>query len=190
MIRVTPLAIPDVLLLEPDRFGDERGFFAETYRASILAEHGFDRSFVQDNQAFTAARGTVRGLHLQTGADAQAKLVRVVRGAVFDVAVDIRVGSPWYGQAVAVELSAQNMRQLFIPEGFAHGYLTLTEDCDALYKVSAYYAPKSEIGLLWSDPALGVDWPVAPSEAIVNPRDEAWPTLARLNSPFVYGSHR
>lgn len=190
MIRVTPLSIPDVLLLEPDRFGDERGFFAETYRASVLAEHGFDRPFVQDNQAHTQARGTVRGLHLQTGADAQAKLVRVIRGAVFDVAVDIRVGSPWYGKAVTVELSAQNLRQLFIPEGFAHGYMTLTEDAEALYKVSAYYAPKSEIGLLWSDPALGIDWPAAAAEAIVNARDQAWPTLAKLNSPFVYEAGR
>jgi dTDP-4-dehydrorhamnose 3,5-epimerase len=186
MIRVTRLAIPDVLLIEPDRFGDERGYFVETYRSSVLEEHGFSGSFVQDNQAFTAAKGTLRGLHLQGGADAQAKLVRVIQGAIFDVAVDVRLGSPWYGKGVAVELSAQNLSQMFVPKGFAHGYLTLTEDSEVLYKVSSYYAPKAETGLLWSDPALGVEWPVSPADAILNARDQAWPALADFRSPFRY----
>ena len=186
MIRVTPQAIPDVLLVEPARFGDERGWFSETWRRSVLADAGFDKDFVQDNEAFSASPLTMRGLHLQTGADAQAKLVRVVRGAVLDVAVDVRVGSPWYGKAVTAELSAANRRQLLVPEGFAHGYMTLEPDTHALYKVSAYYAPGAEIGLLWSDPALGIDWPALGDKAVVAARDLTWPTLEDFASPFRY----
>jgi len=186
MIRITPQAIPDVLLIEPDRFGDERGFFAETYRMSALAEAGFSKPFIQDNQALSGAKNTLRGLHFQTGADVQAKLVRATRGAVLDVVVDLRRGSPWYGQSVAIELSAANFRQVLVPEGFAHGYLTLTEESEVLYKVTAYYAPASETGILWSDPALNIDWPAAPGEVLVNARDQAWPLLADFVSPFVY----
>jgi len=187
MTKVTPLAIPDVLLVEPVRHGDERGFFSETYSKRALAEAGFDAEFVQDNHSRSPKKGTVRGLHFQAPPFAQDKLLRVTRGAILDVAVDIRVGSPTYGQAVAVELSAENWRQLLVPKGFAHGFQTLTEDCEVLYKVTDYYAPASEAGLLWSDPALGVDWPLGTADAFINARDAAWPILADLRSPFTGG---
>jgi dTDP-4-dehydrorhamnose 3,5-epimerase len=179
-MHIEPQAIADVLLITAQRRGDERGWFAETFRQSALAEAGFTRAFVQDNQAFSAQRGTMRGLHFQAEPHAQDKLIRVLRGAILDVAVDIRRGSPSYGRRVAVQLSADNANQLLVPRGFAHGYLTLTEDCEVFYKVSAYYAPEAERGLLWSDPALGIDWPIPPEEVRVNARDQAWPTLDAL----------
>jgi dTDP-4-dehydrorhamnose 3,5-epimerase len=185
MSFATPLAIPETLLIEPPRFGDARGFFAETYSRRRWAEAGVSVEFVQDNHSVSAARGTVRGLHFQAPPRAQAKLVRVVKGAVFDVAVDIRRGSPTYGRHVAAELSAENGRQLFVPAGFAHGFQTLTEGAEVLYKVSDYYAAETEGGLLWSDPALGIDWPVPASEATLNARDAGFPALAELASPFV-----
>ncbi|HTK36756.1 MAG TPA: dTDP-4-dehydrorhamnose 3,5-epimerase [Caulobacteraceae bacterium] len=184
MTVVTPQAIPDVLLIEPKRFGDERGFFSETYSAKVLTGAGFTSAFVQDNHSRSPKRGTVRGLHFQAPPFAQDKLLRVTRGAILDVAVDIRRGSPTYGKAVAVELSAENWRQLLVPKGFAHGFQTLTEDCEVLYKVTDYYAPEAEAGLLWSDPALGIVWPGL--EAVINDRDAAWPALAGFDSPFAY----
>lgn len=185
MTLITPQAIGDVLLIEPKRFGDERGFFSETYSAKGLAEAGFTALFVQDNHSRSPKIGTVRGLHFQAPPFAQDKLLRVTRGAILDVAVDIRKGSPTYGRSVAVELSAENWRQLLVPKGFAHGFQTLTEDCEVLYKVTDYYAPASEAGLLWNDPALGIAWP-ADIEAVINARDAAWPSLADFDSPFVY----
>ncbi len=187
MPEIVPQAVADVLLITPRRFGDERGWFSETYSAAALAEAGFMRRFVQDNHAMSARRGVVRGLHFQAPPWAQDKLLRVARGAVLDVAVDIRRGSSTFGRAVAVELSEENGRQLLVPRGFAHGYLTLTERADVLYKVTDAYAPEAEGGLLWSDPALEIDWPVAPGEVTVNARDAAWPSLAALQSPFTYG---
>ncbi len=186
MTKVTPQAVPDVLLVEPQRFGDERGFFSETYNAKVLAASGFDGVFVQDNHSRSPRRGTVRGLHFQAPPFAQDKLLRVTRGAILDVAVDIRRGSPTYGRAVAVELSAENWRQLLVPKGFAHGFQTLTDDCEVLYKVTDYYAPGAEAGLLWSDPALGVAWPLGTAEATFNARDAAWPPLCAFDSPFVH----
>lgn len=187
MTQVTPQVVPDVLLIEPRKFGDERGFFSETYSAKILAEAGFTGVFVQDNHSRSPRQGTVRGLHFQAPPFAQDKLLRVTRGSILDVAVDIRKGSPTYGKSVAVELSAENWRQLLVPKGFAHGFQTLTEDCEVLYKVTDYYAPASEAGLLWSDPALGIAWP-AGIEAMINDRDAAWPALADFDSPFTYGA--
>ena len=184
MTTITPLAIPDVLLITPKKFGDDRGFFSETYSLKALAEAGFKLPFVQDNHSRSPKRGTVRGLHFQTLPYAQDKLLRVTRGAILDVAVDIRKGSPTYGRAVAAELSAENWAQLLVPKGFAHGFCTLTEDCEVLYKVTSYYAPESEAGLLWNDPALAIDWPTGPDEAQINARDAAWPTLAAFKSPF------
>lgn len=184
MTEITAQAIPEVLLIAPKRFGDERGFFSETYNKAVLAEAGFDGAFVQDNHSLSPRRGTVRGLHYQAPPHAQAKLIRVTRGAVFDVAVDIRRGSPTFGRHVGVELSAANWTQLLVPAGFAHGFQTLTEDCEVLYKVTDYYAPSSEGGLLWDDPALGIAWPLASAEAGLNDRDAAWPSLAELVSPF------
>jgi dTDP-4-dehydrorhamnose 3,5-epimerase len=174
---ITPLAIAEVLLIEPRRFGDERGFFSETYSRRALAEAGYDREFVQDNHSRSARRGTVRGLHFQIPPQGQDKLLRVVRGAILDVAVDLRASSPTRGRHVAVELSADNFRQLLVPVGFAHGFMTLTEDCEVLYKVSGYYAPEAERGLRWNDPALGIDWPLDASEVTVNARDAAWPSF-------------
>jgi dTDP-4-dehydrorhamnose 3,5-epimerase len=184
MTEITPQSLPEVLLITPRRFGDLRGYFMETYSQPRLAEAGFTGSFVQDNQSLSATRGTVRGLHFQSPPHAQAKLVRVTRGAILDVAVDIRPGSATYGQHVAVELSGENARQLLVPAGFAHGFQTLTPDCEVLYKVTEVYAPQAEGGLLWNDPALGIDWPIPAEQSLVNARDAAWPTLAELKSPF------
>ena len=184
MTEITPQAIADVLLITPHRFTDGRGWFMETYNRPRLAKAGFERAFVQDNHSLSGLKGTVRGLHFQSPPHAQDKLVRVARGAVFDVAVDIRRRSPTYGRHVAAELSAENGRQLLVPAGFAHGFQTLTDAAEVLYKVTEAYAPESECGLLWTDPALGVDWPLGHDQAIANARDAAWPTLAELHSPF------
>ena len=188
MTAIAETALPGVLILTPRRFGDARGWFEETWSARVLAEAGFTRPFVQDNHAVSARRGVLRGLHFQAPPRSQDKLLRCARGAVLDVAVDIRRGSPTYGRAEAVELSEENGRQLLVPRGFAHGYLTLTDRADVLYKVTDGYAPETEGGLLWSDPALGIEWPVGAEEAVVNARDAAWPTLAGLDSPFTYGA--
>jgi dTDP-4-dehydrorhamnose 3,5-epimerase len=184
MTEITPQAIPDVLLITPRRFGDERGFFMETYSLPVLAKAGFTGVFVQDNHSLSAAKGTVRGLHFQAPPQAQDKLLRVVRGAIYDVAVDIRMGSPTYGRHVAAELSADNGRQLLVPAGFAHGFQTLTENAEVLYKVTAVYAPASEGGLLWDDPQLGIDWPISSAESTVNARDAGWPGLSAFRTPF------
>jgi len=184
MTEIAPQSLRDILLITPKKFGDARGHFMETYSQPRLAAAGFHGVFLQDNQSLTAAVGTVRGLHFQAPPHAQDKLVRVTRGAIFDVSVDIRVGSPTFGQHVAVELSAENNRQLLIPAGFAHGFQTLTADCEVLYKVTDVYAPETEGGLLWNDPALGIAWPIAADRAFLNPRDAGWPTLATLDSPF------
>lgn len=186
MTLISPQAIPGVMLVKPKRFGDERGFFAETFNARDFGAGGVVGTFVQDNHSMSAARGTVRGLHFQAPPHAQCKLIRVVRGAILDVVVDIRIGSPYFGQCVAVELSAENGRQLFVPSGFAHGFQTLTENAEVLYKVTDYYAPAAEGGLLWSCSNLAFDWPIPASEAIVNARDAGWPGIADLVSPFVY----
>ena len=187
MTAIAETSLPGVLILTPRRFGDARGWFEETWSAAALADAGFTRPFVQDNHAMSGRRGVVRGLHFQAPPRAQDKLLRCARGAILDVAVDIRRGSPTYGRSVAVELSEDNGRQLLVPRGFAHGYLTLSERADVLYKVTDTYAPETEGGLLWSDPALGIDWPVGLEEATVNARDAAWPTLAALHCPFTYG---
>lgn len=186
-MQITPLAIPDVLLIAPVRHGDERGWFSETFRQSALEEAGFSGgAFVQDNHVRSTTRGIVRGLHFQAPPHGQAKLLRCARGAIFDVAVDIRVGSPTYGRWVGAELSADNARQLLVPEGFAHGYCTLTDECEVLYKVTDYYAPQAEGTLRFDDPAIGIDWTL-PREALsANARDAAAPLLADLVSPYVY----
>ena len=177
MSIVTPLSIPDVLLIAPKRHGDERGFFSETWRADTLPGHGVSTTFVQENHAFTADAFTLRGLHFQRGEDAQAKLLRAVTGSIFDVAVDLRPGSATYGQWAGAELSRANGHQLFIPTGFAHGYVTLTPDCDVLYKASQYYAPASEGGLVWNDPDVGIEWPFPVDQVRLNKRDAEWPGL-------------
>ena len=181
------LAIPEVKLVRPKKHGDARGFFSETYVKRDFVAAGIDVEFVQDNHSFSADVGTVRGLHFQTGPFAQDKLVRVTRGAVLDVAVDIRVGSPTFGKHVAVRLSAEEWNQLFVPKGFAHGYATLEPNTEFLYKVSAPYAPEHDKGLLWNDPALGIDWGIPVSAAILSAKDKVQPKLAELPAYFHYG---
>lgn len=177
-------AIEGVLLITPPRHGDARGFVSEVFKASVLRDAGVTHGWAQDNHAVSPKRGVVRGMHFQAPPHAQAKLVRVTRGAILDVVVDIRVGSPSYGAHVAAVLSAENWTQLYAPAGFAHGYCTLTDDVEVAYKMSAEYAPASEAGLLWNDPALAIAWPVDAQSAIVAPRDAAWPPLSALRSPF------
>lgn len=175
-----------LLVVEPKRFGDHRGFFSETYNRARLAEAGFDREFVQDNHSLSATPGTLRGLHFQTPPFAQDKLVRVTRGAVLDVAVDLRSGSPTYGDHAAVELSAANWRQLLVPVGFAHGFVTLEPDTEVVYKVTEYYAPEHDAGLLWSDPLIGIDWSAAPAAPTLSAKDAAAPGFAGFVSPFPW----
>lgn len=178
------LEIPDVLLLKPRRHGDDRGFFSETYSHRTLAEAGVHIDFVQDNHAYSAARGTLRGLHFQAPPHAQAKLIRVVRGAILDVAVDLRHGSPSFGRHVSVEISASAWNQILIPAGFGHGLCTLTDDTEVLYKVSDFYAPSHDLGVLWNDPDLGIDWPVTAADAILSDKDRRQPRLRELPVHF------
>ncbi|MEO8114718.1 MAG: dTDP-4-dehydrorhamnose 3,5-epimerase [Phenylobacterium sp.] len=179
MTTITLLPLPEVLLITPKRHGDARGWFAETWSRPAMAQAGVDADFVQDNQAFSARKGTVRGLHFQTAPHAQAKLVRVVRGAIFDVVVDIRARSPTFGRWAGAELTAEGGEQLFVPRGFAHGYCTLTDDSELTYKVDNLYAPQAEGGLLWNDPDVGVDWPI-PGEPILSDKDRTLPRLKDL----------
>jgi dTDP-4-dehydrorhamnose 3,5-epimerase len=153
--------------------------FSETFRASAFHALGLESAFVQDNHSVTARAGTVRGLHFQTAPCAQDKLVRVTRGAIFDVAVDIRPASTTFAQHVGIELSADNWLQLLVPKGFAHGFQTLSDDTEVIYKTTDYYAPECEGGLLWSDPELAIDWPVVGGGVTVNERDACWPTLSQ-----------
>ena len=177
-------ALAGVRIITPRKLGDERGFFSETYNRQAFAAGGVSLEFVQDNQSLSAERGTVRGLHFQTPPFAQAKLVRVIRGAIFDVVVDLRRSSPTFGQHLAVELSAANWRQLFIPIGFAHGFCTLEPDTEVFYKVTNYYSAADDRGLAWDDEALGVAWPVAKAKAILSERDRRHPSLRDLPTPF------
>lgn len=185
-MEIQSLGIPEVKLLTPRRFKDARGFFSETFNARIAKAAGLPEAFVQDNHSLSLTRGVVRGLHFQIAPHAQAKLVRVTRGAVLDVAVDIRRGSPTYGRHVSAVLSAENWAQLWIPVGFAHAFCTLEPDTEFLYKVTSYYAPECDRGILWNDPALGIAWPIAESEAIVSDKDARNPTLAELPAYFTY----
>jgi dTDP-4-dehydrorhamnose 3,5-epimerase len=183
-VDVRPLAIADVKLITPKRIRDERGFFSETYSARVLAEAGINARLVQDNHSMSLQRGVVRGLHFQAPPHAQDKLVRVTRGSAFDVAVDIRTGSPTYGKHVSAILSAENWTQIWVPRGFAHGFCTLEPHTEVVYKVSEYFAPESDRGLRWDDPALGIEWPVAAGEAILSAKDAQHPLLRDLLGYF------
>ncbi|WP_336492336.1 dTDP-4-dehydrorhamnose 3,5-epimerase [Methylobacterium nigriterrae] len=183
-MQVTATEIPAVKRVVPRRFGDERGWFSETFRADILAQAGIGNAFVQDNQSFSAPAGTVRGLHFQVAPMAQAKLVRVLAGSILDVAVDLRRGSPTFGRHVAVRLDAQGGEQLFVPPGFAHGFCTLEPDTMVAYKVDAYYSPEHDRSLLWNDPEIGIAWPVDADSAILSGKDQAAPRLAALPDQF------
>lgn len=186
-MQVIETLIPEVKLIRPSRHHDLRGVFAETYSEAALATFGITTRFVQDNHSISRRAGTVRGLHFQIPPFAQAKLVRVVRGAVYDVAVDLRRGSPTFGRHVAAILTAADWTMLFVPEGFAHGFCTLADDTEVVYKVSAPYAPTHDRGLFWADPDLAIDWPVAEDAAILSDKDRRQPRFADLENWF---SHR
>jgi len=177
---VESTAIPEVKVIQPRVHGDARGGVAESYSAPRFAEHGLPTQFPQDNLSYSAAAGTVRGLHFQRPPHAQGKLVTVLAGAIVDVAVDLRPDSPTWGRHVAVRLSSADWRQLYIPAGFAHGFCTLTPGTTVHYKVTDVYAPQCEDGLAWDDPQLGIAWPVDPAEAVLSDKDRRWPTLAEL----------
>jgi dTDP-4-dehydrorhamnose 3,5-epimerase len=184
-MKVTETSLKGVFVIEPQVFGDNRGWFMETYSAKKLAEAGITGEFVQDNQSFSKEKGTLRGLHYQLNPMAQAKIVRCTRGRLLDVAVDIRKGSPQYKKWIGVELSAENKKQLYIPRGFAHGFVTLTDDVEVQYKADNYYAPKLEGNILYSDPSIGVDW--GEGEFILSAKDKNAPLLKdRTNINFVY----
>lgn len=182
-MQIEETALPGVLILTPARYGDARGFFSESWNAQRMAEAGLDYEFVQDNHSMSAETGTVRGLHFQAPPHAQAKLVRCGRGALFDVAVDIRKGSPAYGAWVGVELSFENGRQLVIPEGFAHGFVTRAPETEICYKCNNHYAPEADGALRWD--SCGIDWGFD-GVPVLSEKDAAAPALAEFDSPFVY----
>ena len=183
-MQIDPTALPEVLILTPRRFGDARGWFMVTYNAARMAEAGIDIAWVQDNQSFSAVKGTLRGLHYQRPPHAQDKLVRCSRGAILDVAVDFRAGSPRFGQWVGVELSAENGRQLLVPKGFLHGFVTLTDDTEVQYKCSDVYAPDCDGAVRWDDPQIGVDWGIA--APVLSDKDRNAPLLAEAPRPFTW----
>jgi dTDP-4-dehydrorhamnose 3,5-epimerase len=183
---IKPTDLYGILIISPPRFGDDRGFFCETWNAAALAEHGINTTFVQDNQSLSCTVGTIRGLHYQSPPHAQDKLVRCGRGALLDVAVDIRKGSPTYGEWIGVELSAENGKQLLIPKGFLHGFVTLEPDTEILYKCSDYYAPECDGAIRFDDPVIGIDWGISPGQAVLSHKDAAAPFFKGFDSPFTY----
>ena len=181
---VVSLDIPDVKIIRPKKFGDHRGFFSETYSKKTFEAAGLQYDFVQDNHSLSAEVGTVRGLHFQLPPFAQDKLVRVVRGAILDVAVDIRKNSPTFGRHVSAVISAADWNQILVPIGFAHGFCTLEPDTEVIYKVTNQYSAEHDRGLLWNDPELGIDWPVAADKARLSDKDHTHPTFAQLGDWF------
>lgn len=183
-MNVIKTDVLDVYIIEPKVFGDNRGWFMETWSTRKMLEAGLNYTFLQDNQSFSAQKGTLRGLHFQDGKAAQAKLVRCGKGTVLDVAVDLRKGSPTFKKWVAVELSAENKRQLLIPRGFAHGFLTLTENVEFLYKADNYYYPEADRGIVWDDPEINVDWGI--ENPILSGKDAKAPRLSESDVDFRY----
>jgi dTDP-4-dehydrorhamnose 3,5-epimerase len=181
-MQIEPTKLPGVMILTPKRFGDTRGWFAETWNADVMAKAGLDLHFVQDNHSFSATAGTLRGMHYQRPPHAQDKLVRCSQGVIFDVAVDFRAGSATFRQWVGVELSAENGRQLLVPKGFLHGFVTRVADCEVQYKCTDIYAPDSDGAVRWDDPEIGIDWGVA--DPILSAKDAAAPLLRDVPSPF------
>jgi dTDP-4-dehydrorhamnose 3,5-epimerase len=184
-MQVSETAIPVVKILTPRKHGDHRGFFSEIYSRKAMRElAGIDLEFVQDNHSLSAEKGVLRGLHFQIAPMAQDKLIRVVHGAILDVAVDIRRGSPTFGKHVSAVLSAENWKQILIPIGFAHGFVTLESNTEVVYKVTNYYSPAHDRGILWNDPALGIDWGVSAGAAVLSEKDRKNPTLADAKDLF------
>lgn len=179
------MEIEGVYLIEPQVFGDHRGYFMETYSRDTFSQMGINNIFVQDNQSFTAKKGTLRGIHFQNNPMAQAKLVRVTKGAVLDVVVDLRKGSPTYKKWITVELSAENKKMLFIPRGFGHGFLTLTDDVEFCYKVDNLYSKECDRGVRFDDPSIGIHWGI--SDPILSQKDKQAPTLEESDCNFIYG---
>lgn len=182
------LDIPDVILIEARAFPDDRGFFMETYKRSEFEKNGIPWSFVQDNYSRSTKRGVLRGLHYQKDPKAQGKLVLTIRGSIFDVAVDIRQGSPTYGRWVGVELSEENHRMLYVPAGFAHGFVVLSSEADVTYRVTEEYAPEVDRGILWNDPDLEIEWPI--DSPLLSPKDEAMPLLKDADNNFQFEGDR
>lgn len=183
-MKIERLPLAGLAKITPTKLGDHRGYFSETFKESWFRENVADVAFVQENESLSASVGTVRGLHFQLEPFAQGKLVRCIAGRIFDVAVDIRVGSPTYGQWYGLELSKENGEQLWIPAGFAHGFATLVPDCVISYKVTAPYSAENDRGLLWSDPDIGIEWPLPLKDAILSNKDKVQPTLADLPPYF------
>ena len=183
-MEITDTAIADVKIICVRRYADQRGFFSETYNRRALADAGIDLDFVQDNHSLSIPKGVVRGLHYQAKPFVQDKLIRVTRGAIWDVALDVRRGSTTFGQHVAFNLDANGWQQAFVPAGFAHGFVTLEPNTEVLYKVTRHYSAKHDRGILWDDPALGIDWPVLRSDAIVSDKDRQLPILAEAVDLF------
>ena len=184
-MKIERLNIPDVLLMTPPKFEDSRGFFSETWNEAKLVAAGFDERFVQDNQSLSREVGTVRGLHCQVAPAVQGKLVRVIRGAIWDVAVDVRRGSPTFGKFSAAILSAENWQQLWIPGGFLHGFCTIEPDTEVIYKVTAGYNREAERAVIWNDPDLALPWPVSPDAAILSDKDKILPRFADCDGWFT-----
>lgn len=182
MLKVIETLLNDVYLLEPKVFGDTRGYFMESYNKKVFTELGLDFDFVQDNQSLSAQVGVIRGLHYQLNPKAQTKLVRVLQGAIYDVVIDIRKSSPTFGKWQGFILSEDNKRQLLVPKGFAHGFCTLVPNTVVAYKVDEYYSPEHDRGILWNDPALGIDWPT--SQPILSEKDKCHPVLAEAEINF------
>ncbi|MBR1120182.1 dTDP-4-dehydrorhamnose 3,5-epimerase [Bradyrhizobium lablabi] len=185
-MEIRSLSIEAVKLVVPAIHRDARGFFSETFSRRNFEAAGIATDFVQDNHSLSVEAGTVRGLHFQIPPDAQGKLVRVIRGAIYDVAVDIRVGSPTFGKHVGATLSAENWAQMWIPAGFAHGFCTLEPNTEVIYKVTEYYAPESDRGLMWNDASLGIEWPVAPANARLSDKDRRQPALNEMSPSFFF----
>lgn len=181
-MKIEKTKLEGVVIITPDVFGDHRGFFMESWSKRKMEEAGLDYNFVQDNHSLSTVKGTLRGIHFQKGDKAQAKLVRCVRGAVLDVAVDLRHASPTYKQWVVVELSAENKKQILIPRGFGHGFVTLTDEVEFLYKADNYYAPEADAGIRWNDPEIGIEWGV--EKPILSAKDEKNPFLKELGEVF------
>lgn len=185
-MQLEPTALPDVLVLTPRRFGDARGWFSESWNAQTFAAAGIPLDFVQDNHSYSAQKGTLRGLHYQSAPHAQDKLVRCTRGAIFDVAVDYRIGSPDFGKWVGVELTAETGKQLLVPKGFLHGFLTLTPDTEVQYKCTDVYAPACDGAVRWDDPDLAIDWPLGGAKPHLSDKDATAPFVAETKSPFLW----
>ncbi len=183
-VTAEEIGLEGVVTITPARYGDERGFFSEVYNRDDLASIGIHDEFVQDNHSWSGPAGTIRGLHFQIDPKPIAKLLRVARGSIFDVVVDLRGDSPTYGEWRSVVLSAEVWNQIYVPIGFAHGFCTLEPDTDVIYKVTDHWDPEVDRGIRWDDPTLGIDWPIDPDEATISAKDRQWPLLAEVEPPF------